>query len=203
MDYLRTVKQEYEHGAFFNYSAANAGVLQVILERTTKRSYFEHLGEHWRDLGAERCATLMIDDAGCAASQSGMACTVRDWARWGQMLCNGGRMGNGRVLPGIVDLVSDIQRNPGPERWDEDSRQSALPGMGYRSHLFTMPARPGESPMLASMGGYQQNCLVDPLRKNVVVQVASLVDWSVAASAQAALQSFMIRTLPDLLRDDT
>jgi hypothetical protein len=34
-DYLLTVKQEDEHGSYFNYSAANAGVLQVILERTT------------------------------------------------------------------------------------------------------------------------------------------------------------------------
>jgi 6-aminohexanoate-oligomer exohydrolase len=198
MDYLLTMKQEYKHGEFFNYSAANAGVLQLILERTTRTSYFEHLSEHWRNLGAERCATLMIDHAGCAASQSGMACTVRDWARWGQMLCSGGRVGCGRVLPGIADLVSDIQRNPGPERWDEDTRKGSLPGMGYRSHLFTMPARPGDPPILASVGGYQQHCLIDPLRKNVVVQVASLADWSVVAHAQAALQCFMVlqRTVP-------
>ena len=203
MDYLLTMKQEYKHGEFFNYSAANAGVLQLILERTTRTSYFEHLSEHWRNLGAERCATLMIDHAGCAASQSGMACTVRDWARWGQMLCSGGRVGCGRVLPGIADLVSDIQRNPGPERWDEDTRKGSLAGMGYRSHLFTMPARPGDPPILASVGGYQQHCLIDPPRKNVVVQVASLADWSVGAHAQAALQCFMLQTLPQLLQQES
>jgi hypothetical protein len=53
------------------------------------------------------------------------------------------------------------------------------------------------------VGGYQQHCLIDPLRKNVVVQVASLADWSVVAHAQAALQCFMLQTLPQLLQQES
>ncbi|MHB0960863.1 MAG: serine hydrolase domain-containing protein [Pirellulaceae bacterium] len=162
-DYLLTLRPEDAHGSYFNYSAANAGALQVVLERTTGVTYFEHLSNLWRDLGAESSATLMSDGAGCAASQSGMYCTLRDWARWGQMLCNDGSVGSGQILPGIAGFVADIQGNPHPELWTEKSalKDGFLPGMGYRNHLFTFPTQNGRPPILASMGAYHQNCVID------------------------------------------
>jgi hypothetical protein len=60
------------------------------------------------------------------------------------------------------------------------------------------------------MGAYHQNCLIDPLRKNVVVQVASF--WNLALgkveqrdsgiNGLVALQSFMEQTLPELLQQE-
>jgi CubicO group peptidase (beta-lactamase class C family) len=201
-DYLRTVRQDHPHGSFFNYSAGNAGVLQVILERTTRASYFEHLTDFWRALGAERCATLMIDGAGCAAGQSGMACTLRDWARWGWMLCDGGRVGGGRTLPGIRELVADTQQHPESEKWTEKTglKEGYPPGMGYRNHMFAFPSQSGRDPILSAQGAYHQNCVIDPLRKNVVVQVASFWKRGPGVNGEIALQSFMEETLPDLLK---
>jgi CubicO group peptidase (beta-lactamase class C family) len=152
----------------------------------------------------------MVDRAGYDAMQSGMQCTLRDFARWGQMLCDKGKTGNKQSIPGVRELVEDIQENANPALWTEMSAlKSGFPaGTAYRSHLFALAPQDGRSRVIASVGGYNQNCLVDVDQRIVVAQVGSY--WFKApdklkrkdppAGNYVALQYFMNEVLPDLVR---
>ena len=78
-------------------------LLQMILERTNGKSYIELVGEFWRQLGPEHDAAITLDPIGTPLCCYGPAVTARDWARWGQMVCDYGRVGSGHsgilVLP--------------------------------------------------------------------------------------------------------
>lgn len=204
-DFLLTIKQDHDHGEYFYYADPNPMALQWALERATNTSYVEHVGRLLRDLGTEHGALLMLDSAGTGWNSGGLCLSARDFARWGQMLCQGGRISRGLVVPGIAALVDDIRRNPGPERWTERTNALAFspPNTGYRGLTWTTPRKPGRVPVPFAHGAYHQKCYVDPDRRIVLVKFSSLtVDlqnrepyWIDDIAAQSFLD-----VLPELVR---
>jgi hypothetical protein len=122
------------------------------------------------------------------------------------MVCDRGRVGSGQVLPGVSELVNDVQQNPGPERlvgkWP-----TPTPNIGYRSLFWTSSVDSGRNPILQAGGWCLQKCMIDIERRNVVVQLASFWDQDPQKLQQGetshhddlAMWSFMQDTLPTLL----
>ena len=199
-------EQDRPHGSSFKYSDYNTMALQLILERVTQTSYVEHLSRFLQELGVEENAKLIIDPIGTPIGNYGLALTPRDWARWGLMLCEHGRVGSGRVLPGIQTLVDDIKRDPGPERL-EGKWRTLMPNCGYRSQFWTASAVRGGDPLFQAAGWCLQKCIIDTARKNVVVRCASFWDQDPNNIANAvtsthddlAVWSFMEDVLPELV----
>jgi CubicO group peptidase (beta-lactamase class C family) len=199
-------RENRDQGAKFEYRDVNPMALQLILERTTGRSYVQHLTEFWQKLGPEDSAALMLDPIGTPVGCYGPAVTLRDWARWGQMVCDRGAAGTERVLPGVAELVDDIRQNPGAEMLD-GNWNTPMPNIGYRSLFWTASAERGRNPLLQAAGWCLQKCLIDFERKNVVVQLASF--WDQAPDKLAnnetpkhgdlAIWSFVDRVLPRLI----
>ena len=202
---LGLAKQGRPHGESFKYSDYNPMALQLILERVTGTSYVEHLGKLVRELGFERDATLILDPIGTPIGNYGLALTPRDWTRWGQMLCNHGRVGGGRVLSGMRELVEDIQRNPGPERL-KGRWSTPMPNIGYRSQFWTASGVRGRNPLIQGWGWCLQKCVVDLERKNVVVKMSTFWDQDpenlrnkeTPGHGDLAIWSFMEEVLPEL-----
>lgn len=195
-DFLLTVKQGRSHGKFFYYTDPNPMVLQWILERETGESYVWHLSRLLRKLGCERNGSITLDNLGTSVSTIGLCLTARDWARWGQMLCNDGLVGSGEKLPGMADLVRDVQRHPQPEMWKSEFNGAEWfsPGTGYRSLFWTAPAEPGQRTVLFAHGAYHQKCYVDQHRKIVVVKFSSLEEPDqFYGTDDVAVQSFLSR----------
>ena len=55
--------------------------------------------ELWRPMGAEFDAEVTVDAHGNAMADGGVCCTLRDLARFGQLLLQGGRRGKHKVVP--------------------------------------------------------------------------------------------------------
>jgi CubicO group peptidase (beta-lactamase class C family) len=207
-DFLLTTERDREHGKYFYYTDPNPMALQWILERVTNTSYVEHLSRLLQNLGAECNGTVTLDPIGTAVSSIGLSLTARDFARWGLMLCNGGRVGSGTVIAGIKDFIDDIRRNPGPERWTERTNTVALPNTGYRSLMWTTPAEPGREPIPNAQGAHYQKCYVDAARNCVVVKLSSFsnaqpgrpVEDQPNQNDDVAMQSFLGHVLPELIR---
>jgi CubicO group peptidase (beta-lactamase class C family) len=208
-DFVLATERDREHGTCFYYTDPNPIALQWILERRTGASYVDHLSKLLQSLGAEGKATITLDAIGTAVSSIGLSLTARDFARWGLMLCNGGRVNNGQVIPGIQHFVDDIRRNPGLDRWTERTNAAAWApaGTGYRSQMWTAPTASGTEPVLYASGAFHQVCYVDARRKYVLVKFSSFLpelperpreDRFFHNDAIAA-QSFLNHTLPDLL----
>ena len=165
--------------------------LQWILERTTNTSYVEHLSKLLQNLGAEYNGTITLDAIGTAVSSIGLSLTARDFARWGLMLCNGGRVGSGKVIAGIQDFVDDIRRNPGPERWTKRTNAMAWApaNTGYRSLMWTTPAESGREPIPSAGGAHYQGCYVDPTRDNVLVKLSSFLSCAARPACRGSAAS--------------
>ncbi|WP_431461032.1 serine hydrolase, partial [Klebsiella pneumoniae] len=88
---LRLKETTRPHGAAFEYRSIETDVLAFVMERVTGRRLAELVsGELWQKLGAEESACFTVDSAGYALADGGFNATLRDYARFGQMILDNG-----------------------------------------------------------------------------------------------------------------
>lgn len=183
-DYLTLLIAAGAHGGPFNYRSCETDVLGWICERATGRPMPKLLSELiWQPLGAEQDADAAVDRAGTMIHDGGIATTLRDLGRFGQMLHDRGRVGTTQVLP--ESWIADSYRGGIDSRaaFASSGTDTRMPGGMYRNQ-FWFPYPP-ERDVLVCMGIYGQMVYVDPSRDYVAVKLSS---WPAAQN-------------PDLLGD--
>ena len=109
-DFATTTRKEGEHGALVHYVSLNTIVVGWVMERATGLSVPELVRRHlWSKLGAEHDAYLLLDGTGSAQLDGGLACSLRDLARFGLMLAQGGTLAGVQVVP--ERWLDDVRRN--------------------------------------------------------------------------------------------
>ncbi len=87
-------------GEIYEYNNANTQILSLVIERATGEPYADYLSSRlWEPLGAAD-ATIWLDRPG--GNPKPFCCvfaTARDWARVGQLILDGGRVGDRQVVP--------------------------------------------------------------------------------------------------------
>lgn len=79
-------------GPPFEYISANADLAGWVVERASGKRFAQVLSESlWQPMGAESDAYITVDHACNARAAAGICATVRDLARLGQLLVQGGR----------------------------------------------------------------------------------------------------------------
>jgi CubicO group peptidase (beta-lactamase class C family) len=173
---LRSFNQELTksagpHGGPFNYVSPNTDLLGWVIERATGARYADLMSELlWKPMGAVRSAYITVDRLGAPRCAGGVCCTVRDLARVGQLMVEGGARGVRQVVP--ESWIDDIERNGDPDAWAAGSFTIYYPGlpMRYRSKWYVLD---GQAPLLFGMGIHGQNLFVDRGREIVVAKVSS------------------------------
>lgn len=100
--YLSTLGRVREPGSRWEYASVNTAVLGWLLERVTGKRLADVLSDEiWSRLGAEGDALLVTNRNGVAVAHAGMAATLRDLARFGQLFTQ--REGTGQHV--ISDRV--------------------------------------------------------------------------------------------------
>ncbi len=91
--FLATVKPaQSRHGETFYYASPNSDLLGWLLERASGMTFAKLLSEKiWQPMGAEADAFITIDAKGGARTAGGINATLRDLARFGELMRNGGR----------------------------------------------------------------------------------------------------------------
>lgn len=121
---LRTLDRP--HGEAFEYRSIETDVLAFTMERVTGRRLAQLVSEElWQKLGCEESGCFTVDPAGYALADGGFNATLRDYARFGQMILDKGA--------GIV-----------PEGWIEASRNglhgphfsTSMPEASYRNQFW-------------------------------------------------------------------
>ena len=96
--FLRSLRRNGPHGGAFQYCSATTDALAWVLERATGRRYPELLaGELWSRIGAEHDASITVDTEGFAFANGGLSVTLRDLARFGLLMLNGGGLDGFRI----------------------------------------------------------------------------------------------------------
>jgi CubicO group peptidase (beta-lactamase class C family) len=164
---LTLTEYEREHGQAFQYRSIETDVLAHCLERVGQTRLAELVSrELWQHLGCEESASFTVDPAGYALACGGLNATLRDYARFGQMLLQRGKVGATQLLPAA--WVDDIQ-NADHSLFGEPYTQ-ATPNGGYRNQFWIEDVdRPG----FMMRGVFGQIVYVDPATEMVFVKLSS------------------------------
>jgi CubicO group peptidase (beta-lactamase class C family) len=98
---------KFEHGAAFHYVTPNSDVLGWIIRRVTGKSLAESLNSMiWSPMGAEHPGYYWLDFHGTEMAGGGLSISLRDAARFGQMILQDGIL-NGRqvISPAIAQRI--------------------------------------------------------------------------------------------------
>lgn len=168
-DYLAGLSADHPHGRRFDYRSCETDLLGWICERVTGTRMPQLLSELvWSRLGTEEDLDAAVDAAGSVFHDGGLACTLRDAARFGQLLLDDGAVDGVEVVPSgwIADTLAgapdsaDVFTAAGHDGW--------LPGGHYRNQIWV----PGADRLLC-LGIHGQLIWVDRARDLVVVKHSS------------------------------
>ncbi len=161
-------EREGPHGGAFGYKSATTDVLAWVLRRASGKSLTALLSERiWSKIGAESDAYYLLDAVGTEVAMGGMNATLRDLARFGQMMLQKGQMGGKQILPRGV--VEDIMQGGDREAFAKGN-QPTRAGWSYRSQWWVTHNSNGA---YTAMGVHGQRLYIDPKAQMVVARLGS------------------------------
>jgi CubicO group peptidase (beta-lactamase class C family) len=167
-DFLRTLKKQGQHGEAFAYKTCNTEVLAWIIQRVTGAPMAQLLSERlWQKLGVEEDAYIIVDPVGAAACGGGLNLTLRDLARFGEMMRNGGSFNGQQIVPKAV--VEDIANGTNRDHFAK-ANYVTLPGWSYRNQFWVSHDRFGA---YTARGIHGQACWIAPKAEVVIARFAS------------------------------
>lgn len=162
-------KDRAPHGERFEYVSPNSDLLGWILERAGGAPMAELLTRHlWGPLGAESDAFITVDRHGAARTAGGICMTLRDLARFGDMMRLDGRARDRQVIP--ANWVGDILTGGDEEAWRKGEMTGLLAHARYRSKWYVPLDRPDT---LIAIGIHGQWIYIDRGAGVTIVKMSS------------------------------
>ncbi|MGZ4149659.1 MAG: serine hydrolase domain-containing protein [Actinomycetota bacterium] len=181
--YYATLKNAGPHGGPFDYRSILTDVLAWVIERASGRRFAELASERlWGPMGAEFDAEVTVDGHGNPMADGGVCCTLRDLARFGQLMLQGGRRGRTQVVPKawIRDILTPDADTVEAFEASEDAHEFPR-GAYYRNKWWVLDPH---APIYMGSGINGQTVFVHGPSKTVV---AKLSTWPVAWSPEFAI----------------
>ena len=158
-------------GTKFYYASLEPQVVGWVIHDASGKTLSDYLSERiWQHLGTEHDAFWVLDRPG--GMEIGSCCisaTLRDYARFGQMMLNNGSANGKQLVPKA--WVATATR-PDPERPflhpGADSPRTS--NMGYQHYWWLWP---GEDQAYSAIGFGGQEIYINPARQIVIVQTAA------------------------------
>jgi CubicO group peptidase (beta-lactamase class C family) len=160
------------HGGPFTYVSPNTDLLGWAFERATGRRYADLISDlFWKPLGAAHSAYITVDPLGAPRCAGGVCTTVRDLARVGQLIVDGGARGGSQVVP--ESWIEDTIAGGDPAAWSAGNGVEYFPGLSVRYRNQWYVREGGDAPLLFGVGIHGQNLFVDRARQVVIAKVSS------------------------------
>ncbi len=151
----------------FRYNDYNPNLVGLALERASERDLFDMFSQNvWQPLGAEFEALWTADYRGFPQLESGFVARARDLARFGGMMLESGRVGEGPLIPPDWHHRSTHWEKP-PQLDEYNGRQ-----WGYRTGWWLI-ARPSGPPDYSAIGRFGQFIYVSPRSGVVIVRTGT------------------------------
>jgi hypothetical protein len=192
--FLQTLQPQGAHGEAFSYKTPNTEVMAWVMQRVAGMPLAQMLSEQlWAPLGCEQDAYLSVDSSGIAMAGAGLSATLRDLARFGELVRREGEAGGRQVLPAAA--IADVRRGGDPARFAK-AGYTLLPGYSYRSMWWVSH---NELDAIEARGIHGQRLYVAPAADMVVARFASHPIASSAANDPITMPAML--ALGRLLRD--
>jgi CubicO group peptidase (beta-lactamase class C family) len=167
-EFLQTVQPEGAHGQAFAYKTVNSDALGWMIRRATGKSIGENLQERiWSKLGAEQDAYFTVDSVGNEFAGGGMNASLRDMARFGEMMRLDGYYNGQQIVPKSV--VADIRKGADKAQF-ATAGYKLLQGWSYRNMWWVSHNEHGA---YAARGVHGQTIYIDPKAEMVIARFAS------------------------------
>ncbi|RJF92212.1 serine hydrolase domain-containing protein [Noviherbaspirillum saxi] len=171
-EFLLTLKKEGSHGEAFAYKTVNTEVLAWIIKRVSGKSLSALMSEKiWQPLGVENDAYFTVDAIGTEGGGGGLNLTLRDMARFGDMMRLGGKYNGRQIIPQTV--IDDIRKGGDPAKFTKAAYPD-VPGYGkgssYRSMWWVSH---NAHEVFDARGIHGQRIYIDPKADLVVVKLSS------------------------------
>ena len=181
-------KPDFAPGSKFSYNDMNTQVLAMVAEQVTGKTYAQLIEEtFWGPLEARYDGAVAIDEDGNSGASWGMAITVRDAARFGQMMLNRGTYKGNRIIPESY-FQSTYDRPPTQPR-------STYKLFGqvedYRNHVWMLR----DDGLMYTVGSFGQYIFADYDNQIAIVFMANWKDNGVRENNENLLR--IVRSIGD------
>ncbi len=175
VSYMRRLPRAAPPGERWNYSTGETNLVGVLVSQAVKRPIAQYLLEEiWQPVGMEQQATWILSKTGHEISGCCVQAAPRDFARFGQFILEGARVGGASIVP---------------EGWlrEATSKQADIgePGRGYGYQWWTY-----DDGSFAARGIFGQGIFIDPKRALVIVSNANWAGGARDEVASAAREAF-------------
>jgi CubicO group peptidase (beta-lactamase class C family) len=195
-DFLVTLQKQGEPGQTFAYNTVTAEVLAWVVKRATGQRLADLLSQKiWSKIGAEKDAYFVVDSIGTESGGGGFATTLRDLARFGEVMRNKGQYNGQQIIPAKV--VEDISQG-GDKDIFAKAGYNTLPGWSYRAFWWVTNNDHGA---YTARGIYGQALYIDPKAEMVIARYASHPVGANAANDPISLPAYAA-IADELMRSD-
>jgi CubicO group peptidase (beta-lactamase class C family) len=165
---IKRLERAAPPGTVFNYSTGETQVLAWLVREATGKAPAHYLSEKiWSILGMEHDASWILDrSGGMEMGGIGINATVRDYARFGQLMANDGVWNGRRILH--AGWVEEATTPDAPHL--AHGKLVRTPLEGYQYQWWSLP---GEDGAYAAQGVFGQLLYVNPTRNVVIAKTSS------------------------------
>jgi CubicO group peptidase (beta-lactamase class C family) len=158
-------------GRRFSYSSAETQVLGLVLRAATGRPLAEYLeAKIWQPMGAEADATWLVDNSGQEAAFCCLNAVLRDYARLGLLLAQGGAWRGRQLIPAA--WVIEATTVPEGQPYLRPGAVTATLGYGYQTWIGPLDTVADDRRLFLLWGVRGQRIYVDPRSRLVMVHTA-------------------------------
>ncbi len=177
--FVASLENEREPGTYNHYVSMDTQVLGMVLREATGRDISSYLEEKiWKKIGMESDAYWLTDGDGMELAFGGLTVVLRDYARFGLLYLNGGKMMGRQIVPADWVAASVNPTEPHLLPGKRDSSDWVL-GYGYQ---WWIPENP-EGDFLA-IGIYNQFIYVHPTYNVVIAKTSAYADYDLDGEAK-------------------
>ena len=165
VSYMRKLPRAAPPGERWNYSTGETNLVGVMLMAAIQKPLAQYLQEKiWQPVGMQQEATWLLSKTGKEISGCCLQAAPRDFARFGQFILEGAKLGGEPLVPeGWLHEATHKQADIG------------TPGRGYGYQWWTY-----DDGSVAARGIFGQGIFIDPKRQLVIVTNS---DWDKAGAA--------------------
>ena len=184
-EYLVTLRKAGSHGRAFEYKTVNTEVLCWVMQRVTGIALADLLSDRiWSRIGCEDDGYLAVDSIGVAMGGAGLSASLRDLARFGELMRCEGSWNGRQVLPAAV--IDDIRRGSDPVKFSS-AGYDLLRGYSYRNMWWVSHNPLG---VFEGRGIHGQRLYIAPKAELVIARFCSHPIAASAANDSITLPAF-------------